>query len=119
MDTCILVDFLRGKDEAVALLRGLELRPSVSSLTLAELWAGAKGQKEARLLESFAEHLEVVPLTKSIAIAGGKYRRKYGRSHGVGIVDALIGATALEEKLKLLTRNLKHFPMLSGLKSPY
>jgi predicted nucleic acid-binding protein len=47
-----------------------------------------------------------------IATRGGLLRRDYGRSHGVGLNDALIGATALEMRLQLLTLNVKHYPEL-------
>ena len=56
--------------------------------------------------------LEVVDLNTAIATRGGLLRRDYGRSHGVRLNDALIGATALEMQLQLLTLNVKHYPEL-------
>jgi predicted nucleic acid-binding protein len=38
-------------------------------------------------------------------------------SHGVRLADALIGATGLELKAKLITANLKHFGAMPGLDS--
>ena len=41
------------------------------------------------------------------------------RSHGVGLPDALIAATAERAELHLASCNLKHFPMFPNLKRPY
>ena len=56
--------------------------------------------------------LDVADLTTETATRGGLLRRDYGRSHGVGLNDALIAATALEQDLQLLTLNVKHYPAL-------
>mgnify|MGYP000852648065 CR=1 FL=1 len=47
------------------------------------------------------------------------YRRDYGKSHGVGLADAILAATAEAEKAELKTLNTKHYPMLKGLKPAY
>ncbi|MBA4146849.1 MAG: hypothetical protein H0X66_01955 [Verrucomicrobia bacterium] len=43
----------------------------------------------------------------------------YGRSHGVGLPDAFLAATALAHNLQLATLNQKHFPMLNNIVVPY
>ena len=47
------------------------------------------------------------------------YKRDFGKSHGVGLADAIMAATAEAEKAELKTLNMKHYPMLSGLESAY
>ena len=39
--------------------------------------------------------------------------------HEVGLADAVIAATAESLGAELKTLNVKHFPMLKGLKPPY
>jgi predicted nucleic acid-binding protein len=41
--------------------------------------------------------------------------KTYARSHGLGALDSLIAATALEEGLTLATKNRKHFVMIREL----
>jgi predicted nucleic acid-binding protein len=54
-----------------------------------------------------------------VARVGGLYRRDYGKSHGVGLADAIIAATARSEGAELSTLNVKLYPMLKGLKRAY
>jgi predicted nucleic acid-binding protein len=51
-------------------------------------------------------------LDEEIAKRGGLIRRDYGRSHGIGLADALIAGTALVHNLIRVTLNRKHFPMV-------
>jgi len=41
----------------------------------------------------------------------GRYVNRYGKSHGVEVMDALIAATAKVNRLPLWTLNKKHYPM--------
>jgi predicted nucleic acid-binding protein len=54
-----------------------------------------------------------------LAVQGGLYRRDYGKSHNVGLADALIAATATQRRVPLVTLNRKHFPMLQDVIVPY
>ena len=37
------------------------------------------------------------------------------RNHGLYVFDSLVAATAIEEGLKLVTKNRRHFGMIEGL----
>ena len=63
--------------------------------------------------------VRIVPVSAETAKIGGLYKRDYGRSHGVGLADAIIAATAEAENAALKTLNTKHYPMLKGLKPAY
>jgi len=41
------------------------------------------------------------------------------KSHGVGLADAILAATAEVENAELKTLNTKHYPMLKGLRPAY
>ena len=119
LDTDVLVDFLRGHSKAVAFVNAHSARIILSSLVVAELYAGVKGEAEQAALDSFVSLFHVVPVSAEIAKAGGLYRRDYGKSHGVGLADAILAATAEAENAKLKTLNRKHYPMLKGLMPAY
>ena len=119
VDTDVLVDFLRGHEMAVAFVNKFSSRIILSPIVVAELYAGVKGNSELTILENFISLFRVVPLTAEIAKIGGLYKRDFGKSHGVGLADAILAATADAEKADLKTINVKHYPMLSRLEPAY
>jgi predicted nucleic acid-binding protein len=119
LDTDVLIDYLRGENEAVAYLEDLTELLVVSSITVAELYAGVREGGERHILDQFLLVFEHVPIDTNIARQGGLFRREYGPSHGVGLADAIIAATAMNRKAKLVTLNKRHFPMLNDVQVPY
>ncbi len=112
VDTDILVDCLRGIARARDFLVSREERLLVSVVSVAELHAGIRAARERRPLQELLELFVPCEVTVAIAQAAGGLRAKYGRSHGTGLADALIGATALELGFPLATGNRKHFPFV-------
>ena len=119
LDTDVLVDFLRGHSKAVDFVNAHADRIILSSIVVAELFAGVKGDAEQAVLDNFVSIFRVVPVSAEIAKAGGLYKRDYGTSHGVGLADAILAATAEAENAELKTLNTKHYPMLKGLRPAY
>ena len=119
LDTDVLVDFFRGYDKAVAFVKNYNARIILSSIVVAELFAGVKGEAEQTALENFVSLFRVIPIDTEIGKIGGLYKRDYGKSHGVGLADAILAATAEAENSELKTLNTKHYPMLKGLKPAY
>ena len=119
LDTGILVDFFRGHSMAVAFVHTHADRIILSAIVVAELYAGVKGDTEKASLDNFVSLFRVVPVGTAIAKAGGLYKRDYGKSHGVGLADAILVATAEAEKADLKTLNTKHYPMLKDLRPVY
>lgn len=119
LDTCILIDVLRGRGAALDFVAGFKTTPVLSAITATELIAGARGPREASAIDRILATYEIVDVDLDIARLAGSYVRDFGRSHAVDPIDALIAATASTKKLELATLNLKHFPMFRGLKRPY
>ena len=118
-DTDILIDFLRGHPHAVEFVRNNRKRILLSAVVAAELYAGVRGEKELSQLDAFLGLFRMIPVTPDLARAGGLYKMTYGKSHGVGLADAIIAATADAKQAELKTLNIKHYPMFPGLKAAY
>jgi hypothetical protein len=107
VDSDVFVDHLRGRHRFAA---GSDDDVHYSSITRAELFAG-RGTEERRvrrLLEAFTE----LAVDTQIAERGGRLRR----TRGINLADALIAATAREHRLTLITRNIRDFARVDGLR---
>lgn len=115
VDTDVLVDYLRGQPAARAFLEARAGEPlAVSVITVAELHAGAR-EPEKPALEALLSVFTQLPVDAAIARQAGAWRRAYRDSHGTGLADALIAATALSCGATLATLNTRHFPMFPTL----
>ena len=94
----------------------------VSAMSVAELYVGVRGDpegEESQALKNFLDVVQVAPVTRQIARAGGLYRRDYGPSHGVGRADGVIAATAVAVDAVLMTLNVRRYPMFDALEPAY
>jgi hypothetical protein len=119
IDTDVMIDFLRGHPKAVALVKKHSSRIILSSIVTAELYAGVRGDEELDTLDNLVSLFRVIPVSPSLARAGGLNKRDYSKTHGVGLADAIVAATCEAENAELKTLNVKHYPMLKGLKPAY
>ena len=105
IDTDVWIDHLRGERE-------LQAAPGMgySVITRCELLAGKDADPETvdQLLNPFTEY----PIGRIEAKAAGNLRRQ----HAIRTPDALIAATAMQNGLTLVTRNLRDFRKVSGLR---
>jgi predicted nucleic acid-binding protein len=119
LDTCIMIDVLRGKAAAFDFVSGLESAPALSAVTVTELVAGCRNVKERREVDRLLSHYVIHDINRDVASLAGDYVRQYGPSHGTDPIDALVAATAERSRLPLATLNVKHFPMFAGLTLAY
>lgn len=119
LDTDVLIDYLRGLPAAVEFLESLEDPLMISTMTVAELYAGVREGDERQVLDMFSQAFVIIPIDEEIARRGGLHRRDYQASHNTGLADAIIAATAEREKAKFVTLNRNHYPMLTDVRVPY
>ena len=122
VDTTIAVDHLRGTPAATDLLTGLISEGETlvaSEITRFELLAGVR-KAELGALETFFSSLAWAPIDEEVTRVAGTLARGLRRSHsGIDDADYLIAATAVLLDADLLTTNVRHFPMIRGLRPPY
>lgn len=122
VDTSVAVDHLRGAKPAVDLLRRLindDEAVAASEIVRFELLAGAR-DSEIDELEQFFSALSWIQVDEDIARTAGALARLHHRAYsGIDDADYLIAATAIILDAELLTVNVRHFPMLEGLRPAY
>jgi len=119
IDTDVLIDYLRGREQAVKFLEKLKGDLLISSITVAELYSGVRAVEEERALDQFLQAFLVIEADQAIAKKAGLYRHEFSKSHGTGLADALIAASAESRHAILVSLNRRHFPMVKGMKVPY
>lgn len=119
LDTDVVVEYLRGSPDADAFLRSVASeRLYLSTITVAELFSGVRDDELASL-NDFLSVLEIVSVDEAIARRGGELRQRFGPSHGTGLADALIAASAERSGCRLASFNARHYPMFEDLLVPY
>ena len=123
LDTSFIIDVIRGEEQAKIIEERLDKGSeaiTVAAPTVMELIKGAelsgKPQSEKEKVYTFLSFLVVLNLNKQSAILTGEIEaglRKEGDFIGVEYI--MIGAIAISNDEKLLTRNKKHFERIPGL----
>jgi predicted nucleic acid-binding protein len=114
LDTDVLIEVLRGRDEAL-IARWYKLKIGSEPLlytpvTSAELWHGIRPREESTIVQ-LLDALICVPVSDEIGRKAGSYLQRFHASHAVELGDAIIAATAAIHECALWTRNRKNYPM--------
>lgn len=122
LDTNICVFFLRGKLNLDEIIRekGIE-NCFISELTVFELKYGAENsenpKKSHQAVRKFINGLSIIPIFGIVdKYAEEKVRLKKNGTPMHDEFDLIIGITAIENNLTLITDNVKDFKNLVGLK---
>ena len=121
VDTDVLIAHLRGIEPARARLRAARAAEplAISVVTVTEITGGMR-TAERREAWALLSALRTEPVTEVVARRAGELMRQYRQSHsGIGLGDYLIAATAETIGARLATLNVRHFPMVPGLKPPF
>jgi predicted nucleic acid-binding protein len=116
IDTDVLIDASRNVPGAIDFLDNLDDSWSISIITALELVVGARNKKEVTQIDQLVAVYSAIPLTTEIGNSSYGLLKQFAKSHGLRVFDSLIAATAIEENLTLLSKNKKHFKMISNLK---
>ena len=122
IDTDWVIHYLNGREDIVRRLDELkEEGLGLSMISLAELYEGIyystdpKGNE--RDLQDFLQGVAAVGIDEETCKVFGRERgRLRAAGKTVGDLDLLIGATALQHNLTLLTNNRRHFELIETLR---
>ena len=122
LDTCICVEFLRGRlREGYQEMRRLgRAEFKLPSIVVAELFFGAEHsanpKREFGIVEQFVSAFDIVPFDAASAREYGRIRQTLGsKGRIIGDRDMMIAATAIANRAVLVTRNIDEFKRVQGL----
>lgn len=124
LDTSFIID-LMNSDEGALNRHGKLIEKNeayrISSAAVFELWSGVGHSKKSdeerlKVMDALAG-IRTIPLTAPMAEKAGEIHGTLAKEgQGVDNIDAMIAATALLENETVLTRNVKHFSRVKGLR---
>ena len=120
IDSDFAISILKGNKSAEELLTTLESEGDIfiTSISIFELTYITKeiSKKKEKSLMNLIDTLKVMPLDKNSALIASKIGRKLAKEGKmVHPMDLMIGAMALQNKMTIVTNNIKHFSRIKGL----
>ena len=122
VDTDVMVDVLRQYPPAMEWLKSLgDEQILLSGFVYAELIQGcANKDGQKKLTDILSKYSTVWPEFETCQRALSSFA-DFHLSHGLGLIDALIGQIAVDMQVPFYTFNVKHYKCIPGLtiKQPY
>ena len=117
IDSTVLVDAIRGKEEALNFFSTAKESLSISRIGVIEMVRGAKTKKDVSFVLKLIKDLniDIIEVSKEISKLAGDLFESYYHKYGLGAMDSFIAATAVVKKEKLASHNLKHFKFIKDL----
>ena len=126
LDTYFLIDVIKGKlDERFSSILDGDESIKIASPSIIELIKGLHLERNLRnikkgeieKIDKVLNSITVLDLNRESARRAGKIEANLeNRGEIIDIEDIMIGAIAIENDEKILTRNKKHFNKIEGLK---
>jgi len=113
VDTNVWIESFHGNEQAREFLKKDDL--FVSYVTKAELIFGARDKRSLSNLEKILGKYSVNWGSDLVNQRALEILIKYRLKQGIGILECMLAATALENKMILITDNIKHFRGIEGL----
>ena len=120
LDSNICIHFFRGKFGIIDKFKETGLSNcAISEITLAELVYGAENSKNPsrnhEIINQFIDQITILPIYDSILNYGKEKARLRKMGEMLSDFDLLIGCTAVEKDLIMVTENLKDFERISNI----
>ena len=116
LDSDVMIDLLRQYPPAVAWLKSLGDEEIVlPGFVVMELIQGCSNKAEQEKVENVLAAFETVWPSPGICDEALGVFARYHLSHSLGLLDALIGQTAVALDLPLHTFNRKHYAIIPNL----
>ena len=117
LDTCILIDYLRGEQSVYDLLvNKFDINLSMSTITIMELVIGALNKREVYYIQKAFQRIDKIYIDNNISKTAEGLIVNYSKSHNLQINDALIAATSLIVNAELITYNVSDFKFIPDIK---
>ena len=120
LDTCACIEILKGNMNVYKIVKSLSIKQRlVSEITVAELLFGVELSKrkvlELQNVNEFLNDVTILPISNSIR----RYAKEKARLQKAGMpiedFDLLIGVSAVENCLTLITDNVKHMARINDI----
>jgi len=124
IDSDVVADYLVAQPEAVELVDGLRRSGlAISTITYMEVTEGVAGsrnpQQTGLAMRRFLRGTRVIVVSRPIAARAAAIRldlRRRKRPVAGRVLDIIVAATAIEHGLTLVTRNLRDYEDIVGLR---
>ena len=109
------MDLLRGYPPALAWFQSLAGSVAVSGLVVMELLQGCRDSSDLRAIEKLIRPLTVTWPDADDCDRALSTFKQHRLKNSIGILDALIGESAVGSNATLCTHNSRHFALITGL----
>jgi tRNA(fMet)-specific endonuclease VapC len=122
VDSDYVADYLVARPQAIELLASLAKEgTAISLITVGEIYEGIyfgrSPEQSTKQFQQFLLTIDILPLTRPIMRRFAQIRGELRRTGKmIGDFDILIAATAIHHHLTLVTRNLRDYDRIPGLK---
>ena len=115
LDTDVWIEIIRENLDALHWLETLDSYPVLSGVAAIESTFGCQSAAELRDVQKKRSRAVIIwPTVEDFREATDRLSQ-YKLSHGIGILDAVVAATAIRNGLALATFNIKHFRAIPEL----
>jgi predicted nucleic acid-binding protein len=116
IDSDVLIWYMRGNQKAYNIIEE-QNGFFISVVTYMELVQGMQNKRELTLLRKTMRNwnAKLLYINEDISTKAMFFVEQHFLSHSIVLADALIGATAISNGLKLLTSNIKHYKILKNI----